>query len=662
MPIVPIVPFSPSTLKNTRTLLIAFSFILVSLGSFEFSQASDQEWHTYGGELASTRYSPLDTINGENFNQLEVAWEFDTSNFGRGPEFNFQSTPLMVNRTIYTTAGSRRAVVALDAQTGEILWVSRLDEGDRASNAPRRLSGRGLAWWGDGSDKGRIIYVTPGYQMIALDAASGERIENFGRDGIVDLKQEFDQDLDLTTGEVGLHAAPIVANGVIVIGSAFRAGRMPTSREKPKGHVRGYDALTGKRLWIFHTIPQADEYGNDTWLNNSWTYTGYGGVWAQMTIDEELNMVYLPTETATGDSYGGHRHGDNLFTNSVVALDLTTGERQWHFQTTHHDVWDWDIPAAPILLDLTIDGRNRAAIAQPVKQGFTFVFDRVTGEPLFDIEEVPVPASDVPGERLSATQPIPVKPPSFARQGLNDDELIDFTPELKTKAREILSAYRYGDIYAPPSLAEADDGTFGTLFMPSQTGGANWPGGAADPETGIMYIFSKSDVGRMSMSSRPERSDMNYINLQLRSAPRLSVDGLPLIKPPYGQIVALDLNEGEILWDAVHGETPDSIRTHPALAGIDIPRTGQAGRVGLLVTKTLVIAGDGGGYTNADGEQEALLRAYDKLTGEQLGSLAMPAQQTGSPMTYAIDGVQYLVVSISGGDIPGRLRVYSYEP
>ena len=651
-----------SIYKRLSAPVIAFSSFLFSITVVDYSRAQDQEWHTYGGDLASTRYSPLDAINGENFSQLDLAWEFDTSNFGVSPEFNFQSTPLMVNRTIYTTAGSRRAVVALDAQTGEILWMSRIDEGERASNAPRRLSGRGLAWWDDGSDKGRIIYVTPGYQMIALDANNGERIDDFGFKGIVDLKQEFDQDLDLITGEVGLHAAPIVANGVIVIGSAFRAGRMPSSREKPKGHVRGYDALTGNRLWIFHTIPQGNEYGNDTWLNNSWTYTGYGGVWAQMTIDPELNMVYLPTETATGDSYGGHRHGDNLFTNSVVALDLTSGARQWHFQTTHHDVWDWDIPSAPILLNLTVDGHSSDALAQPVKQGYTFVFDRETGEPLFDIEEVPVPESDVPGERLSPTQPIPIKPPSFARQGLSEDELIDFTPELKAKAQKILNQYRYGDIYMPPSLAEADDGTFGTLFMPSQTGGANWPGGAADPETGIMYIFSKSDVGRMSMSNRPDRSDMDYINLQTRSAPPLRVDGLPLIKPPYGQIVALDLNEGEILWDVVHGETPDYIRNHPALAGIDIARTGQAGRVGLLTTKTMVIAGDGGSYTNADGEQEALLRAYDKLTGEQLGSLPMPAQQTGSPMTYAINGVQYLAVSISGGDVAGRLRVYSYEP
>lgn len=643
------------------TLLVKLCSALLIVGTFVAANAQDQEWPTYGGDLASTRYSPLDLISGDNFSDLELAWEFDARNFGSSPEYNFQSTPLMVNRTLYTTAGSRRAVVALDAQSGEMLWMHRFEEGDRASNAPRRLSGRGLAWWDDGTEKGRIIYVTPGYQMIALDAANGQPIADFGIDGIVDLKQEFDQELDLTTGEVGLHAAPIIANGVVVMGSAFRAGRMPTTKEKPKGYVRGYDARTGNRLWIFHTIPNADEYGNDTWLNNSWTYTGYGGVWAQMTIDPELNMVYLPTETATGDSYGGHRHGDNLFTNSVVALDLTTGERQWHFQTIHHDVWDWDIPCAPILLDLTVDGRTVAALAQPVKQGFTFVFDRATGEPLFEIEEVPVPASDIPGERLSSTQPIPVKPPSFARQGISDDELIDFTPELKARAREILTQYRYGDVYTPPSLAEDEDGTFGTLFMPSQTGGANWPGGAADPETGIMYIFTKSDVGNMSMNNRPDRSNMNYINLQSRNAPQYRIDGLPLIKPPYGQIVAVDLNEGEILWDAVHGETPDVIRNHPALAGVDIPRTGQVGRVGVLVTKTLVISGDGGRYTNDEGEQEAFLRAYDKLTGEELGKLSMPAQQTGSPMTYAIDGVQYLVVAIAGGEVPGRLRVYRSE-
>ncbi len=625
------------------------------------STAQDQEWTTYGGDLASTRYSPLQIVDAESFNELELAWEFDTRNFGPSPEFRFQSTPLMVNRTIYSTVGSRRDVVALDAQTGELLWMHRIDEGERGSGAPRRLSGRGLSFFDDGTDAGRILYVTPGYQMIALDAGSGEPIQNFGINGIVDLKQEMDQILDPVSGEVGLHAAPIVANGIIVIGAAHLGGGSPSSREKPKGHVRGYDARTGNRLWIFHTIPLAGEYGNDTWLNNSWSYTGYTGVWAQMSVDPELNMLYLPVEMPTGDYYGGHRHGDGLFGNSLVALDLQTGQRKWHFQTIHHDVWDWDLPCAPILLDLNIDGRQVAAVAQPTKQGFTFVFDRRSGEPLFDILETPVGASNVPGERLSPTQPIPVKPPPFDRQGVTEDGLIDFTPELRAKALEIMASYRTGPIYTPPSLAENDDGTFGTLSMPSSTGGANWPGGAADPETGIMYIYSKTEPTRLALGSNPRRSDMDYIMQPSRRAPAVRVEGLPINKPPYGRITALDLNKGEILWQVAHGQTPDNVRNHPLLQGLDIPRTGQLGRVGTLVTKSLIIAGDGGAYTNEEGNRIAMLRAYNKMTGEEVGAIEMPAEQTGSPMTYAIDGVQYITVSVSGGDVPGRLMVYSYE-
>ena len=627
--------------------------------SIQASLAQDQEWPSYGGDLANTRYSPLDIVNGDNFNDLELAWEFDTSNFGPEPEYRFQSTPLMVNRTLYSTMGSRRDVVALDAQTGELLWMHRIDEGARGDNAPRRFSGRGLAYWDDGSAQGRILYVTPGYQLIALDAATGQRIDNFGIDGIVDLKQEMDQQLDPVTGEVGLHAAPIVADGVIVIGAAFLGGRAPTSMTKPKGYVRGYDARTGNRLWIFHTIPLANEYGNDTWLNNSWTYTGYTGAWAQMSIDKELGMVFVPTEAPTGDYYGGHRHGDNLFSDSIVALDLHSGQRQWHFQTIHHDIWDWDLPSAPILVDLSINGKQQKALVQPTKQGFTFVLDRFTGEPLFDIEERPVPASDVPGERTSPTQPFPVKPPSFGRHGVTLDDLIDFTPELKEKAIEVASNYRLGSIYTPGSLAEADDGTFGTLQMPRGNGGSNWPGGAIDPETGMFYIFSKSQAQVLAMSSSP-RSDMNYVNRLSRQAVPLLVDGLPLIKPPWGHITAIDLNEGEIVWQEVHGETPDSVRNHPALQGIEIPRTGQIGFVGILVTKTLVIAGDGGTYTNAAGKTVAMLRAYDKLTGSELGAIEMPAAQSGSPMTYAIDGVQYIAVAVSGSHLAGRLMVYSY--
>ena len=634
----------------------ALSFALVSTTAI----SQDQEWPTYGGYLASTRYSPLEIINAETFAELEVAWEFDTSNFGPSPEFRFQSTPLMVNRTLYSTVGSRRDVVALDAQTGELLWMHRIDEGERGFSAPRQLSGRGLAYWDDGTVAGRILYVTPGYQLIALDAATGRMIENFGIDGIVDLKQEMDQYLDLVTGEVGLHAAPIVANGVIVIGAAHLPGGAPSSRAKPKGHVRGYDARTGNRLWIFHTIPLANEYGNDTWLNNSWTYTGNNGVWAQMTIDPELNMVYLPVEMPTGDYYGGHRHGDGLFGNSIVALDLQTGQRKWHYQTIHHDIWDWDLPCAPILLNLTIDGRAVAAVAQPSKQGFVYVLDRVTGEPLFEIEERPVAATDVPGERTSPTQPFPLKPPPFDRQGVAIDDLIDFTPEMRTEAIEIASSYRIGPLYTPPSLAEADDGTFGLLSLPGSTGGTNWPGGSAAPESGILYIYSQTQVTRLALGNNPRRSDMDYILLPSRNAPVVRVQGLPIIKPPYGRITAIDLNQGEILWQVAHGETPDNVRNHPALQGMDIPRTGQTGFVGTLVTKSLIISGDGGAYTDDEGVRMAMLRAYDKMTGAEVGAIPMPAEQTGSPMTYAIDGVQYITVSVAGGDVPGRLMVYSY--
>ena len=636
-----------------------YSSLTAGMELRKYAPNRDREWPTYGGDLNSARYSPLDIIGRDNFNDLALAWEFDTRNFGPFPEYNFQSTPLMVNRVLYTTAGSRRDVAALDARTGELLWMHRVDEGERGDSAPRRLSGRGLAFWDDGTESGRILYVTPGYQLIALDAATGHRIESFGIGGIVDLKQEMDQELDPVTGEVGLHAAPIVADGVIVIGAAHLGGRAPTSMTKPKGHVRGYDARTGNRLWIFHTIPMADEYGNDTWLNNSWSYTGYTGAWAQMSADEELGLVYVPTEVPTGDYYGGHRHGDNLFANSILALDLHTGERQWHFQTIHHDIWDWDLASAPILVDLNIEGARREALVQVTKQGLTFTFDKRTGEPLFEIEERPVAASDVPGERASPTQPFPVKPPPFGRHGISLDDLIDFTPELKAQAIAVASNYRLGPIYTPASLADADDGTLGTIQLPRGNGGSNWPGGAVDPETGILYIFYKSTPQVLSMAPSP-RSDMNYVNLANRRTVPLIVDGLPLVKPPWGQISAIDMNEGEILWQVAHGETPDNVRNHPALQGMDIPRTGQAGFIGILVTKTLAIAGDGGTYTNEEGRTVAMLRAYDKSTGAELGAVEMPGRASGSPMTYEIDGVQYLAVAVSGPNLPGRLMVFSY--
>ncbi len=624
----------------------------------------DLEWSTYGGDLASTRYSPADQIDAGNFGDLELAWTLSTDNFGPEPEYNLQSTPLMVGGVLYTTAGSRRAVIAADAATGELLWMHRLDEGERGAAAPRRLSGRGLAWRDNGG-AGEIFYVTPGYQLIGLDAATGRRLPQFGVDGIVDLKQNMDQDIDLVTGEVGLHAAPIAAGDTILVGAAHLPGSAPRSMRNVKGHIRGFDARTGDRKWIFHTIPGADEFGNDTWLNDSWRYTGNNGVWGQMTVDTELGIAYFATEMPTNDYYGGHRHGDNLFSDSLVAVDLETGDRLWYYQFIHHDVWDWDLPCAPILVDITVDGREIKAIAQPSKQTWLYVFDRVTGEPVWPIEERPVEASDVPGELLALTQPYPTKPPAYDRQGVSIDDLIDFTPELRAEAERIAANYRTGPIFTPPT-ASVPEGPWGTLMLPSQAGGTNWPGASLDPETGIIYLYSYTQVVSLGLINDPERSDMNFIRGRASEVSAaeaaLTIDGIPIIKPPWGRITAIDLNRGETLWQVPHGETPDNIRNHPRLEGVDIPRTGRVGRIGTLNTKTLVIAGEGGMFTTPSGEPGAMLRAYDKMTGEEVGEVYMPAPQSGSPMTYVLDGVQYIVVATSGSGQPGRLLAYRLPP
>ncbi len=638
--------------------------LLVLAAAAPAQPAADLEWPTYGGDLASTRYSPADLITADNFADLELAWTLSTDNLGPEPEYNLQSTPLMVGGVLYTTAGTRRAVVAADAATGELLWTHRLDEGERGAAAPRRLSGRGLAYRDDGGT-GEIFYVTPGYQLIGLDAATGRRLPGFGTEGIVDLKLTLDQDIDPVTGEVGLHAAPIVAGDTIVVGAAHLPGGRPRSMQNVKGHIRGFDARTGERKWIFHTVPGADEFGNDTWLGDSWRYTGNTGVWGQMTVDAELGIAYFATEMPTNDYYGGHRHGDNLFSDSLVAVDLETGERLWHFQFIHHDVWDWDLPCAPILVDITVDGREIKAVAQPSKQTWLYVFDRVTGEPVWPIEERSVEASNVPGELLALTQPFPTKPPAYDRQGVGIDDLVDFTPELRAEAERIASNYRMGPIFTPPTVS-VPEGPWGTLMLPSQAGGTNWPGASYDPETGIMYLYSYTQVVSLGLVNDPEQSDMNFIRGRAPEIPAaeasLTIEGIPIIKPPWGRITAIDLNQGEILWQVPHGETPDNIRNHPRLEGVDIPRTGRVGRIGTLNTKTLVIAGEGGMFTTPSGEPGAMLRAYDKMTGEEVGEVYMPAPQSGSPMTYVLDGVQYIVVATSGSGQPGRLLAYRLPP
>ncbi len=656
------------------------------------------EWPSYAADLAGTRYRPLDQINATNFSKLEVAWRFKTDSIGNRPEYKLEGTPLMVNGVVYTTAGSRRAAIALDAATGELLWVHGEHEGERGAAAPRQLSGRGLAYWTDGKLE-RILYVTPGYRLICLDAKNGQPVGSFGKNGVVDLKLDDDQTImpDLTTGEIGLQSAPIVAKDTILIGAAFREGMTPKSMRNNKGYVRGFDVRTGKRLWIFHTIPLKNEPGYDTWDKGSADYTGNTGVWSQITADEQLGLAYLPVESPTGDYYGGHRPGNNLYGESLVCIDLKTGQRKWHFQLVHHPLWDMDISSAPILADINVDGRAIKAVAQPSKQGFLYVFDRVTGKPVWPIEEKPVEQGSVPGEWYAPTQPFPSKPPIYSRNGVSRDDLIDFTPAMRDAALTIVAKYHIGPVFTPPVESKIG-GPLATLTLGTASGGTNWPGASYDPETHIVYAYACNACLTPIGLARPPKtlSDMEFVagyagqevvnragpgenagadspmptRVRAPAAGRgaagggggggLTVQGLPLIKPPYGTISAISLDKGEIVWQIAHGDTPDAIRNNPALKGKDIPRTGQSGyNVGTLITKSLVIAGEGLRTTTPEHPPGAMLRAYDKATGKDAGAVFIPAPQTGSPMTYMLNGKQYIIVAVSGGNYSGEYIAFT---
>jgi quinoprotein glucose dehydrogenase len=670
--------------------------------------AKDTEWPTYGADLRSTRYRPLDQINASNFSKLEVAWRFKTDNLGSRPEFKLEGTPLMVNGVIYATGGNRRSVAALDATTGELLWVHGEREGARGAAAPRQLSGRGVAYWSDGKEE-RIVYVTPGYRLIALDAKTGAPVKSFGDNGSVDLKLGDDQTFfpDLTTGEIGLQSAPVVAKDTVIVGAAFREGMTPKSMRNNKGYVRGFDVRSGKRLWIFHTIPVKGEAGYETWQNGSAEYTGNTGVWTQISVDEQLGLVYLPVESPTGDYYGGHRPGNNLYGESLVCVDLRTGQRKWHYQLVHHPLWDMDISSAPILADINVNGRAIKAVAQPTKQGILYVFDRVTGQPVWPIEEKPVAKGDVPGEWYAPTQPIPTKPVAYARNGVSVDDLIDFTPKMRDEALTAVAKYKIGPVFTPPAESKVG-GPLATLTLGTASGGTNWPGGSYDPETHTVYVFAcNACVTPIGLVQPPkEMSDMNYVagtagqEVRMRTGPGegsgadavaarvapvaptsgagrggraggggaggggggggLLVEGLPLIKPPYATISAINLDKGEIVWQVAHGETPDNIRNNAALKGMSIPRTGQSGyNIGTLVTKSLVIAGDSAITTTPSGARGAMLRAYDKATGKEVGAVTMPAPQSGSPMTYMANGRQYIVIAVSGGPYSGEYLAFT---
>ena len=623
--------------------------------------AKNGQWPAYGGDLGQTHYSPLDQINKDNFSKLEVMWRFKPANLGDRPDFNMQATPLMINGTLYLTAGSSRNVVALDARSGEMKWMYRLDEGKRADASVRQLSARGVGYWTDGRADERIYFVTIGYQLVCLDAKTGLPVRGFGKEGIVDLKAGGDQILDPILSEIGWNGSPVIAKNVVVVGAAHRGGSSPRTKENAKGYVRAFDTRTGKQLWIFHTIPSPGEFGNETWEKDSWSYTGHTGVWAQFTVDEELGIVYLPVEDPTGDYMGMHRPGNNVFADSLVAVNLQTGKRIWHFQFVHHPIWDYDIPCAPILADLNIDGRMRKIIAQPSKEGWLYVFDRQTGQPIWPIEERPVEKGTVPGEWYAPTQPHPTKPPPYEVQGITENDLIDFTPAIKAEAVKIWSQYKTGPIFTPP-IVIGEGGKLGLLFVAN---GANWPGGSYDPETGMLYVYSHTLTRVTGLVKGAPRSNMDYVAGGGEDRV-LTVQGMPLVKPPWGRITAFNMSKGEKVWQIAHGETPDFVKNNPALKGVNIPRTGRlggaggsSGGIGILLTKTLLISGEGGVFTTPNGQRGAMLRAYDKATGKELGEVYMPGSQTGTPMTYMLGGKQYIVVSTGGGNIPAEMLAYA---
>jgi quinoprotein glucose dehydrogenase len=663
------------------------------------------DWPHYTADMHGTRYSPLDQINGSNFNQLEVAWRFKTDNLGPRPEFKLEGTPLAIKGVLYTTGGTRRSVVALDGKTGEVIWTHSLREGKRAAVSPRQLSGRGVSFWTDGKGDDRVIYITTGFQMVELHAKTGALVTSFGKGGILDLKlgvvKGKGEQIDLETGEIGVHSTPAVVKDVVIVGSAMREGATVATHNNTKGLVRAFDVRTGKTLWTFNTIPRPGEFGNDTWENESWAVNGNTGVWTQITVDEELGLVYLPVETPTSDFYGGHRPGNNLFAESLVCVDLKTGQRKWHYQFVHHPIWNFDNSSAALLLDINVNGKPIKAVASPSKLGWLYVFDRVTGQPVWPIEEKPVPQSDVPGEKTSPTQPFPSKPPAYARNYLKvPDDLIDFTPELRTQAIERLKKYRYEPSpFAPPIIGNAGGPLYGAIVASTAT---NWPGSAADPETHTVFAQAGNmAVGARSLVAPPKGfSDIGYVSglagqefrevlgpgdccaadapqrpQQQAPAPPpvaapagaegpgagLTVQGLPIVKPPYGVLSAINLDRGDLVWQVPHGDTPDNIRTHPLLAGKNIPKTGQPGTsgVGLMVTKTLVVMGDAQVTAPPGRQRGAMLRAYDKGTGREVGAVWMPAPQSGSPMTYLVDGKQYIIVAVAGGVYSGEYIAFS---
>jgi quinoprotein glucose dehydrogenase len=615
------------------------------------------EWPDYAGDKASSKYSPLAQIDRENFNRLKVAWtwrsveEEITKANADVKTWVWESTPLMVDGVLYVSS-SLSQVAAIDAATGKTLWVYDPETWKGATPPNHGFVHRGVAYWASGKDR-RILTGTGDGYLISLDARTGKPVPTFGQQGRVDLTQGLGRAVDRKM--YGVTSPPVICRDVVVTGASILD--FPAVKEMPPGDLRGFDVRTGKQLWLFRAVPREKEFGNETWEQDSWKAAGNANVWTMMSADEALGYIYLPFGTPANDYYGGQRPGGGLFGESLVCLDARTGKRVWHFQAVHHGVWDYDLPAAPNLVDIRVNGKRVKAVAQVSKQGFCYVFDRVTGEPIWPVEERAVPQSTVPGERLSPTQPFPTKPAPFDRQGVTENDLVDFTPEIRKQALAVLAKYNYGPLFTPTSLEKP------TILMPGVGGGASWAGAALDPETATLYVPSIT-LPLVIMVSKSPVPHADYFGFIAGTVD--TVQGLPLFKPPYGRITAIDLNTGNHRWMVPLGDLAGS---NAKIKELNLPPTGRPARGHAVVTKTLLVVGQEGNTqrvstTNrgfamvADFEvHEPSLRAYDKATGKLVGEVALPRNATGAPMTYMLNGKQYIAVPTGGSNLPAELVV-----
>ncbi|MFT4767650.1 MAG: glucose dehydrogenase [Glaciecola sp.] len=638
---------TPKTKNLARAIALCGTLYGTLSGTTALAEAT-ADWAHFGGDIGDTKYSALDQINAKNIDRLKVVWRapaLDPALLAENPSLrpsnNYRNAPLVVDGVMYMS-NQIGQVEARNPGSGELIWRQTNAVGE---STPRRASAsRAITLWGS-RDAARVVTIRGSY-LYLLVAKNGAVVTDFGDNGRVDLRENPKNVFAWNA------PAPIVVNDVIVVGGQpIATGTGDINKASLAGDVRGYDAHTGTLLWTFHTVPREGEPGTETWENESWRQGGKTKVWSAFSADEELGYVYLPLSAPSNDYYGVARPGDNLYSDSIVALDAKTGKKVWHFQTVHHDLWDYDLPTPPMLADIKVNGELRKAAIQVTKMGYVFAFDRATGEALFPIIETPVQASSMPGEKASPTQPIPVKPKPFDRQGMNEDQLIDFTPQLRAEAVEILSRYVHGEMYTPPSVAGGADGKLGTLYLPGWVGGANWTGAALDPQTGVAYIPSVTVpwVGRDNY--RRPAEDKLYLE-----GPK----GLPIVKPPYGRITAIDMNSGEHLWMVPNGDGP---RDHPLLKDLDLPPLGQAGRAAPLLTKSFLFLGEGSpvGISMPKFSGGNMFRAYDKQTGKVVWETDLGAGTTSPPISYMFEGKQYIVVGVGGVDHPAELVAMSID-